>query len=79
MVFYLDFYEELGIYFYCLEFNISIYNLRYVRYGKCFFVCYLCCSRYFGFFFVYLCIFCFLFELEKLDYCFFCILVVIYL
>lgn len=38
MVPYLDSHEELGIHFYCSEFNTSIYNSRHARYGKCFFV-----------------------------------------
>lgn len=62
MVPYLDSHGELGIHFYCSEFNTSIYNSRHARYGKCFFVCHLCCSRHFGFPFVHLRIFCSLFE-----------------
>lgn len=79
MVPYLDSHEELGIHFYCSEFNTSIYNSRHARYGKCFFVCHLCCSRHFGFPFVHLRIFCSLFESEKLNHCFLCTLVVTYL
>lgn len=53
MVFYLDFYEELGIYFYCLEFNISIYNLRYVSV----FLCVICVVVGILGFFLFICVF----------------------
>lgn len=50
MVFYLDFYEELGIYFYCLEFNISICKISV-------FLCVICVVVGILGFFLFICVF----------------------